>query len=52
VTGGEEAAIRAWLALIGETDSAVVREVIDSCRSDPAALAYFIRRAAESTAEN
>ena len=30
----EEAAIRAWLALIGETDPATVAEVIDRCRKD------------------
>jgi hypothetical protein len=48
----DEMAIRAWLALIGETDLAVVREVLGNCRSNSEARDYFLGRAAESTAEN
>ena len=40
-----EAAILAWLAAIGETDLVTIGEVIDSCRSDAEARAYFIGRA-------
>jgi hypothetical protein len=42
----EEAAIRAWLALIGETDPATVAEVIDRCQRDAGARDYFTGRAA------
>jgi hypothetical protein len=42
----EEAAIRAWLALIGETDPATVAEVIDRCQRDAGARGYFTGRAA------
>ena len=40
-----ESAIRAWLAQIGETDPATIAQVLDQCRDDTDALAYFIRRA-------
>jgi hypothetical protein len=40
-----EAAILAWLSAIGETDPVTIGEVIDSCRSDAGARAYFIERA-------
>jgi hypothetical protein len=43
----EEAAIRAWLALIKETDPAIVAAVIEQCRGDAAARSYFLERAAE-----
>ena len=42
----EEAAIRAWLALIGETDPATIAEVIGQCQRDADARAYFTGRAA------
>ena len=46
MSADEEAAIRAWLALIEETDAATIAEVIDRCRSDTEARAYFNGRAA------
>ena len=41
----EEAAIRAWLEQIGETDPATISEVIKQCQRDKDAREYFIRRA-------
>ena len=41
----EEAAIRAWLEQIGETDPATISEVIKQCQRDKDARDYFIRRA-------
>lgn len=46
LTAGEETAIRAWLALIEENDPAAIAEVIEQCRRDAAARAYFTERAA------
>jgi hypothetical protein len=46
LTAREETAIRAWLALIGETDPATIAEVIDRCQRDAAARDYFAGRAA------
>jgi hypothetical protein len=43
-----EAAIRSWLARIGETDPAVIDDVLGKCDVDPDARAYFLRRAGES----
>jgi hypothetical protein len=43
----EERAIRASLALIQETDPALVAAVLSQCRRDPDAKANFIRTAAE-----
>jgi len=39
--------IRAWLAHIGETDPAMVNEVMERCRTDTDACAYFLKRARE-----
>lgn len=47
VTTTEEAAIRAWLAHIEETDEAIIKIVLDQCRADAEALRYFLRRAAQ-----
>lgn len=44
LTASEEAAIRAWLALIEETDPATIAEVIDQCRRDADARCYFTGR--------
>jgi hypothetical protein len=46
MTPDEEAAIRAWLALIEETDPAIIAEAIDRCRLDADARDYFTGRAA------
>lgn len=47
LTAEEEAAIRAWLAHIEETDTANIAEVLNQCRADEEARAYFLRRADE-----
>jgi len=47
MTAGDEMAIRAWLALIEETDPATIAEVISECQRDADARDYFIGRAAE-----
>ncbi|MEY4368147.1 MAG: hypothetical protein RL564_97 [Pseudomonadota bacterium] len=41
----EETAIRAWLALIDETDPATIAEVISHCQQDADVRDYFIGRA-------
>ena len=46
LTASEEAAIRAWLALIEETDPATIAEVIGQCQRDAEARDYFTGRAA------
>lgn len=43
----EEATIRAWLTHMGETDPDIIAEVLDKCRADMQAQAYFLRRAEE-----
>lgn len=45
----EEAAIRAWLAYIGETDPESTAETIERCRTNPEARMYFLRRATEAS---
>lgn len=46
LTADEETAIRAWLALIEETDPATIAEVIGQCQRDADARDYFTGRAA------
>jgi len=46
LTAEDEAAIRAWLALIEETDPATIAEVIGQCQRDADARGYVIGRAA------
>lgn len=46
MTFGEETAIRAWLALIEETDPATIAKVISQCLRDADARDYFIQQAA------
>ena len=46
LTAEEEEAIRAWLALIEETDPATIAEVIGQCQRDADARGYFTGRAA------
>ena len=43
----EEAAIRAWLDHIDETDPAIITELLNKCNADKGARAYFPRRAKE-----
>ncbi|MBK7813135.1 MAG: hypothetical protein IPJ52_01900 [Rhodocyclaceae bacterium] len=47
MTAEEETVIRAWLALIEETDPATIAEVIGQCQRDADARDYFTGRAAE-----
>ena len=47
LTSDEESKIRAWLTHIEETDSEIIAEVVDKCRSDNWARVYFLRRAGE-----
>jgi hypothetical protein len=42
MTAEDEAAIRAWLALIEETDEAIIQETIERCRADRETLDYFL----------
>jgi hypothetical protein len=42
----DEAAVRRWLTEIGETDEAMVAEVIEQCQRDADAREYFTGRAA------
>ena len=46
LNAAQETAIRARLAAIGETDPAIIAEVIQRCRQDVDARAYFTGRAA------
>ena len=48
MTAEEETAIRAWLALIEETDQATIAEVLEHCRRDADARDYFIGRSPEA----
>ncbi len=45
LAGDQEAAVLAWLAQIGETDQAIVAEVLTACRYDCDARAYYLGRA-------
>ncbi|MDP1651773.1 MAG: hypothetical protein Q8L56_03525 [Rhodocyclaceae bacterium] len=45
LTASEETAIRAWLALIEETDPEIVAEVVGQCQRDADARDYFTGRA-------
>jgi hypothetical protein len=47
VFGDSEAAILRWLHFIGENSQPVIDEVLTKCRTDPAALEYYLRRAQE-----
>jgi hypothetical protein len=47
MTPEEESAIRGWLTKIGETDPAIIAEMIERCQQDEAARAYFVGRMAE-----
>jgi hypothetical protein len=51
LTPDEEKTIRHLLVRIGETDPEVVADVIDRCRRDADARAYFLERAAAELPE-
>jgi len=46
MTAEQERAIRAWLALIGETDPASIRYLLEECQRDETERAHFLARAA------
>ncbi|WP_020562524.1 hypothetical protein [Methylosarcina fibrata] len=43
----DKTAILAWLHFIGETDQALIDDVLDYCAGNPDALAYYLKRAEE-----
>lgn len=45
LSADDEAAVRAWLHHIDETDERTIAETLLTCRRDPDALSYFRRRA-------
>jgi hypothetical protein len=45
LSAADERAIRAWLAIIGETDQAIIADTIARCRNDVEARNYFTGRA-------
>ncbi|MDR1227945.1 MAG: hypothetical protein LBK55_02835 [Azoarcus sp.] len=47
ISAEHETAILAWLASIGENDIVTLGEVIEACRRDADARAYFLGRASE-----
>ena len=47
LSADEESRIRAWLTYIEETDSEIIADVLDKCRSDNGARVYFLRGAGE-----
>ncbi|MBN8436953.1 MAG: hypothetical protein J0L95_02740 [Candidatus Accumulibacter sp.] len=47
LTGRQESAVMAWLAQIGESDEAIVGDVLAQCRHDEDARQYFLGRAGE-----
>ncbi len=40
--------IRRWLAFIGESNQVIIDECLEQCRSDPEALAYYLKRSEEA----
>jgi len=46
-TESEQKNILAWLSHIGETDQAIIDDVLDYCASNPEALSYYLKRAEE-----
>jgi hypothetical protein len=52
LTAEAETAIRAWLALIEETDPATIAEVLTGCRQDVDVRRYFLGRADEIPADD
>jgi hypothetical protein len=47
INAEQETALLAWLASIGENDIVTIGEVIEACRRDADARAYFLGRASE-----
>jgi hypothetical protein len=51
LTGDQEPASAAWLAQIGESDEAIVGDLLAQCRHDEDARQYFLGRAGEAHAD-
>jgi hypothetical protein len=49
ISTAQEASIKSWLDSIGETDTAIINDVLDRCMADADALAYYIGRTKEIT---
>jgi hypothetical protein len=45
MSADEASAIRAWLAMIKETDPTIIADVLRSCEQDADVRSYFVRRA-------
>jgi len=43
----DRAKINTWLTKIGETDEACRAEVLEQCKDDPEARAYYLQRSEE-----
>ncbi len=43
----DEQRIRGWFKSIDEDDPEIIDEYLEKCRTDPSALAYFLKRASE-----
>lgn len=52
VTDDQETAIRGWLAQIGETDEAMVSDVLVQCRRNGEARAYYLDQAGEEQTDD
>lgn len=51
MTKEEETKIHSWLAYIEETDQEIIAEVLEKCRTDREARAYFIGRSDNEISE-
>ena len=47
IAGADRQKILSWLSHIGETDQALIDDVLDYCASNPEALSYYLKRAEE-----
>jgi len=52
IAGDQDAAIRAWLAQIGETDATTIDEVLTRCRNDSDARACYLGRARHAATDD
>lgn len=47
MTAEQEAAVRAWIAHVGGRDPELIAAILDDCRTDADALAYYLKRSDE-----
>ncbi|MCM8621613.1 MAG: hypothetical protein NFW16_07690 [Candidatus Accumulibacter sp.] len=52
LAGDQEAAVLAWLSEIGETDQAIVAEVLRQCRQDEGVREYYLGRAGDAVSDD